>query len=167
MITHQQRGSAVGRVTRPWRRWLSPDGGASAVEFALIVPFLLMLGGGIIEMANVFFVRSQLNEIVRDATRRLAVDALSQDAASNFIAERLAETTKAQADISISEGSEGGNNGNGTGKANESADELTDVTVSLSIALKDILIFDFIADEFLGTDEQAPKLSVAVTMLKH
>lgn len=153
MTTHRQN-SPLERRAKLTMNILCLDVGASAIEFALIIPFLLMLAGGIVEMANVFFVRSQLNEIVRDATRRLAVDSLSPDEARKFIAERLAETTDAKGDIDVSE------------TAEKEEDEV-DVTVSLGVPLKDVLIFDFVADSLVGSDEKAPELSVTVTMFKH
>lgn len=113
-----------------------------------------MLAGGIVEMANLFFLRSQFNEIVRDATRRLAVDAFSPDEARKFIADKLAETTEAKGDINVTETAENG-------------EEAIDVTISLSIPLKDILIFDFVAESFGGSEKNPPDLSVAVTMFKH
>lgn len=154
MIIHRKRRSPREYSNSSLLRSLRFDSGASAAEFALIIPFLLMLAGGIVEMANVFFIRSQINEIVRDATRRLAVDAFDQEKAREFITSRLAQTTKAQGNVSFSETSEDG-------------EEATDVTVSLSIPLKDVLMFDLIAESFIGTNGMAPNLSVAVTMLKH
>lgn len=130
------------------------DLGAGAVEFALIIPFLLMLAGGIVEMANLYFVRSQLNEIVRDATRRLAVDAFSEDEARKFIRDQLSQTTDAEGEINVAE-------------TKEQGDEATDVTVSISVPLKDILIFDVLADIFVGSDKGSSDLSVSVTMFKH
>lgn len=130
------------------------DWGASAIEFALIIPFLLMLAGGLVEMTNLFFVRSQLNEIVRDATRRLAVDAFSQKEAHKFITDQLARTTNAKGEIKVTETSEKGK-------------DATDITVSLNVPLKDILFFDFVAGSFGGSDEKPAELSVVVTMFKH
>ena len=154
MITHRKRRSPRDDANTSLFRSLRHEAGTSAIEFALIVPFLLMLAGGIVEMANVFFVRSQLNEIVRDATRRLAVDAFDQDAAHKFIVSKLAQTTKAKGNITFSE-------------TDKKGEEPTDVTVSLSIPLKDVLIFDLIAESFIGSKGKAPHLSVAATMLKH
>lgn len=130
------------------------DLGASAIEFALIIPFLLMLAGGIVEMANLYFVRSQLNEIVRDATRRVAVDAFSEDEARKFILDQISQTTDAKGKINIAE-------------TKEKEDEAPDVTISINVPLRDILIFDVLADTLMGSGEESPDLSVSVTMLKH
>lgn len=130
------------------------DVGANAIEFALIIPFLLMLAGGIAEMTNMFFVRSQLNEVVRDATRRLAVDAFSPDEARQYIADQLTQTTDAQGNVTVVE-------------TKEKGEDSTDVTVSLDVPLKDLLIFDFIAETFNSPGNEPQSLSVAVTMIKN
>lgn len=130
------------------------DVGASAIEFALIIPFLLMLAGGIVEVTNLFFVRSQLNEIVRDATRRLAVDAFTQNEARQYVADQLAKTTDARGDVTVVE-------------TTEKDEDSTDVTVSLDVPLKDILIFDFVAKTFEAPGNEPYRLSVAVTMFKN
>jgi Flp pilus assembly protein TadG len=147
------------KLPAKWRRtslariaWF--DQGASAVEFALLLPFLLVLACGLVELSNLFFVRSQLNEIVRDATRRLAVDAFSQEEARIFITEQLAKATSAQGEIDVTETSEPGT-------------EAIDITVSLNVPLTDILFFDFVAESFGKPGEPAPELSVVVTMFKH
>ncbi len=129
--------------------------GASAIEFALIIPFLLMLAGGIVEMANLYFVRSQINEIARDATRRLALDALSQDQARKFILDQLSQTTDAKGKVTITETKE------------KKKGEVSDVTIEVELPLREILIFDVLADMFVTAGEGSPDLSVSVTMLKH
>ena len=55
-------------------------GPVSAVEFALIIPFILTLTVGIIELSNVYYMRSQLSEIARDSVRRLAIGAQDEKA---------------------------------------------------------------------------------------
>ena len=153
MLACREKGDPRQRA-RLLERFVRPDQGASAIEFALIVPFLLALAAGIIEMTNVFFVRSQLSEIVRDATRRLAVDAFTEEEARSFITAKLAETTNALGVIDVAE----------THDEEKAAD---DVTVSLDVPLRDILIFDFVANSFGGTADEPVQLSVAVTMLKY
>ena len=152
MSDHQ---NTLPKPQGPFSRMVRLDAGASAVEFALIIPFLLMLAGGIVEMTNLFFVRSELNEIVRDATRRFAVDALTQDETRQYVADQVAEATNAQGEITVSESAEQG------------ADDTTDVTVSLDIPVQDILIFDFVASAIKVPGGGPRNLSVSVTMLKH
>ncbi len=49
------------------------DSGIAAVEFALILPVLMTMLFGIIQMASVFFTHSNMTTVARDTARRLAV----------------------------------------------------------------------------------------------
>ncbi|MEZ5936120.1 MAG: TadE/TadG family type IV pilus assembly protein [Alphaproteobacteria bacterium] len=124
--------------------------GAGAIEFALIVPFLLLLIVGIIEMSNVYFMRNQLSEIVRDATRRLAVGALETSAAEAFVLNRLAQTSDIEGEVAVAESETG---------------DVVDVTISLSVPFADILLFDQLLESVWSG---APShLTVNATMMKH
>ena len=59
-----------GEVGRPRR---SSESGAVAVEFALILPVLLILVLGIIQYGMYFYARQGGSDIARDAARRAAV----------------------------------------------------------------------------------------------
>lgn len=59
-----------GEVARPGR---SSESGAVAVEFALILPVLLILVLGIIQYGMYFYARQGGSDIARDAARRAAV----------------------------------------------------------------------------------------------
>jgi DNA-binding winged helix-turn-helix (wHTH) protein len=74
--------------------------------------------------------------------------------ASTAFAATQAETTNALGVIDVAE----------THDEEKAAD---DVTVSLDVPLRDILIFDFVANSFGGTADEPVQLSVAVTMLKY
>lgn len=127
--------------------------GASAVEFALLVPFLLLLITGIVELTNVYFVRSQMTEVARDAARRVATGAFSEDEAVKFVSKKLAETTDAPPKVEVTETELGKNDG-------------VDISVSLSVPLKDVVMFDLIGT---GTDrlsDHPATLSASATMLK-
>jgi Flp pilus assembly protein TadG len=60
------------RALRRWRGHTA-DSGASAVEFALVVPILLLLVFGIIDYGFVFSQQSTLNNGVREGARRAVV----------------------------------------------------------------------------------------------
>ena len=47
--------------------------GASAVEFALVLPMLLMLSLGVWEGALVFYTQDQMSHVSREASRNLAL----------------------------------------------------------------------------------------------
>ncbi len=124
--------------------------GAGAVEFALIVPFLLLLIVAIIEMSNVYFTRTILSEITRDATRRFAVGALEEADVRAFVLNRLAENTNVTGTVAVDE---------------TEADGVTDVTLSLSVSFADVLLFDQLVGKLWSS---APEnLSVTATMMKH
>lgn len=60
-------------ATRPGRR-TADDRGASAVEFALVVPLLLLLVFGIINFGIIFSQQLTLNNAVREGARRAVVN---------------------------------------------------------------------------------------------
>lgn len=125
------------------------DRGASAVEFALIVPFLLLLTGSIIEITNIYFVRSQLIEIAREAARRLAVGALDEQETAELVAVKLADKAAVGAQIEVIDRTLRDENG-------------TDVTVSISLPLGEVLVFEAVGAYF----DTLPGLSVTATMFK-
>ena len=75
------RQTSAGRQGRPatlaalWRE----EGGASAVEFALILPLLIMLLLGVIQYGSLFLVQTRMNDAARDTARRLAVGDLKTE----------------------------------------------------------------------------------------
>jgi Flp pilus assembly protein TadG len=59
---------------RPARRWaMTGDEGASAVEFALVVPILILLVMGIINFGALFSQKLALNNAVREGARAAVV----------------------------------------------------------------------------------------------
>ena len=138
------------------RIWPSPpkrrldERGVGAIEFALMLPVVLTLIVGIIEMSNVYFMRNQLNEIARDATRRFAVGSLDESQLKTFVLKRVAETTRAKASVDVTE---------------TEADDIVDVSLSLSVPFADVLMFDQLIESLWSG---APKnLSVNTTMMKY
>lgn len=124
--------------------------GAGTIEFALIVPFLLMIIVAIIEMSNVYFMRNQLSEITRDATRRFAVGALEEKEVEAFVLKRLSEQTNVAGEVEVAE---------------EEIDGVIDVTLSLSVPFTDVLLFDNLIDKLWSG--APPNISVTSTMIKH
>ena len=57
----------------PWplREFLSHESGAAAIEAAIIMPFLILLGAGVFEYGNVMYNQDLIQNGVRDAARYL------------------------------------------------------------------------------------------------
>ena len=132
--------------------WLE-DRGASVIEFALIVPFLMSLTIGIVEMSNVFYVRNVLNEAVRDATRRFAVGALDQLATENLVRQKVTEAIGASAEVLVTE--------------TPVDDDNTDVTVSVSVPLQNLLLFESLSGGLVTFGGSNPNLTFSATSLKY
>ncbi|MEM8948255.1 MAG: TadE/TadG family type IV pilus assembly protein [Pseudomonadota bacterium] len=123
---------------------------AGTVEFALILPFILLMIVAIIEMSNLYFMRNMLSEITRDATRRFAVGALEKADVEAFVLKRLAETSDVTGTVNVAE---------------TEVDGITDVTLSLSVPFADVLLFDELVEKLWTGGPQ--NISVNATMMKH
>ena len=58
-----------------------PDGGQSLVEFALVLPVLMLIIGAIVQFGLLFWAQNTLNQVLRDAGRWAATQADCSDAA--------------------------------------------------------------------------------------
>lgn len=124
--------------------------GAGAVEFALILPFLFLLTIGIIEMSNIYFKRNQMNEIVRDATRRFAVGALQEADVEAFVLTRLEETAGLNGAVQVAEVEDG---------------DIVDVSINLGVPFADVIIFDQLIETLWSSAPE--QMTVSATMMKH
>ena len=129
------------------------DQGASLIEFALIVPFLLSLTIGIIEMSNVFYIRNVLNEAVRDATRRFAIGALDKVGIEDLIRQKVTDTIGVNGKILVTE--------------TPIDDDNTDVTVSVTVPLQNVLLFEALSGGIVTFGGSDPNLTLSATSLKY
>ena len=73
-------------------RFWRDQGGASAVEFALIAPLLFGLLLGIIQYGSLFFIQARMTDTARDTARRLAVGEFADEhEAANYAASQLVQ----------------------------------------------------------------------------
>lgn len=123
------------------------------IEFALIVPFLISLTIGIVEMSNVFYTRTVLNEVVRDATRRFAIGILDKEGTEDLVRQKVTETTGSNGDVRVTE--------------TPIDDENTDVTVSVSIPLQNLLLFESLSGGLVTFGGSNPNLTFSATSLRY
>ncbi len=79
-----RRRSSLG-IRCLWR----DDSGVAAVEFAFIVPILVLMLTGIIQFGAVLFIQHNMGEIARESARRVAVGAMTQTQAEQFVDDNL------------------------------------------------------------------------------
>ena len=117
--------------------------GAAAVEFAFIMPILLMMFSGILQFGSVMFLENHMTNVAREASRRVAVGELTQaDARTMAQAALVNWGVTYQVDVATADAG-GGNQ---------------DVTVDISLPLSDAALMDV-----LGLFETG-SLSTSVTM---
>jgi len=63
--------------------------GVAAVEFALAIPFVVLVLSGIIQFGFVLFLQSHVADVARDTARRAAVGELTQAEAEQFAQDKL------------------------------------------------------------------------------
>ena len=59
--------------------------GAAAVEFAFIMPILLLMFSGILQFGSVMFLENHMTNVAREASRRVAVGELTETDAATMI----------------------------------------------------------------------------------
>ncbi len=79
-----RRRSSLG-IRCLWR----DDSGVAAVEFAFIVPILVLMLTGIIQFGSVLFIQHNMGEVARESARRVAVGAMTETQAEQFVDDTL------------------------------------------------------------------------------
>ncbi len=95
---------------RPRRRSASRDAcgrrrrGAAVVEFAIVVPLLLLMVLGIIEFGRMIMVQQILTNASREGARRAILEQSTADRVKTLVGEYLAGTTVSGATVAVSPG---------------------------------------------------------------
>ena len=89
----------LARRPRPSRR--HPDRGASAVEFALVMPVLFLLVFGIIDYGMLFFDSIGLRQGAREGARQAVVQQYDAACTSGSVGAKIACTTKRATDNTL------------------------------------------------------------------
>ncbi len=117
--------------------------GAAAVEFAFIMPIMLLIFSGILQFGSVMFLENHMTNVAREASRRVAVGELTEADAAPMVQGALVNWGVTY-QVSI---------------ATEDADDGNqDVTVAISLPLADAALMDVLGLFDTGN------LSTSVTM---
>ncbi len=122
--------------------WRGRDG-AAVVEFAFILPILLLLFSGIVQFGSVMFLENHMSNVARETSRRIAVGELAQADAESSAQQALVNWGVTY-EVSITHSNAGGGN--------------DDITVAISLPMREAALMDM-----LGVF-QSGNLSAAVTM---
>ncbi len=138
-------GDAGSRAARAkgWRALWRDRDGASAVEFAFIVPILLLLFSGIVQFGSIMFLENHMTNVSRETTRRIAVGDLTQADAPNSAQQALVNWGVTY-NVNVAAVDVGGGN--------------QDITVTISLPMAEAALMDV-----LGVF-QSGNLTAAVTM---
>ncbi len=135
-------GSTRARAKGLLAQWRDRDG-AAAVEFAFILPILLLLFSGIVQFGSIMFLENHMTNVARETSRRVAVGELSQAEAASSAQQALVNWG-VNYDVSIA--------------ATNAGDGNEDITVAISLPMAQAALMDV-----LGVF-QSGNLTAAVTM---
>lgn len=135
-ITTEPRATGLRAL---WR----DRGGAAAVEFAFILPILLLLFSGIVQFGSIMFLENHMTNVARETSRRVAVGELSQ-AEAVISAQQALVNWGVTYDVSIAATNAGDGNEN--------------ITVAISLPMSEAALMDV-----LGVFQNG-NLTAAVTM---
>ncbi len=118
-------------------------GGAAAVEFAFILPIMLLLFSGIVQFGSMLFLENHMTNVARETSRRIAVGELAQADAESSVQQALVNWG-VNYQVAVTTSSAGGGN--------------DDITVAISLPMAEAALMDV-----LGVF-QSGNLTAAVTM---
>ncbi len=135
-------GSTRARAKGLRALWRDRDG-VAAVEFAFILPILLLLFSGIVQFGSIMFLENHMTNVARETSRRIAVGELAQADAESSAQQALVNWGVTY-DVSVATVDVGGGN--------------QDIAVTISLPMSEAALMDV-----LGVF-QSGNLTAAVTM---
>ena len=145
-MTRESKARDAGRNgtrAKGWRAlWRGRDG-AAAVEFAFIMPILLLLLSGIVQFGGIMFLENHMTSVARDATRKIAIGDLTEADAPSAVQQSLMNWGVTY-DVDVALVDAGGGD--------------QDITVTISLPMSEAALMDV-----LGVF-QSGNLTAAVTM---
>jgi Flp pilus assembly protein TadG len=88
----RSRSAIIRKLRSAWCGTRRDECGASAVEFAILTPFLLLLCTGIIEGSLLIYTRGNMEHVARQAARAAAIGTFTDTEAENFIVDKMADS---------------------------------------------------------------------------
>ncbi len=134
-------GSRAARAKGLRALWRDRDG-VAAVEFAFVLPILLLLFSGIVQFGSIMFLENHMTNVARETTRRVAVGELNETDAESSAQQALVNWGVTY-DVDVATVDVGGGN--------------QDITVTISLPMSEAALMDV-----LGVF-QSGNLSAAVT----
>jgi hypothetical protein len=78
------KASMIGRSR--WPRLWPDERGVAALEFAFVVPFLVIIFSGIVQFGAIFFVQNNMTNVAREVSRALSVGTIETSAEAETLA---------------------------------------------------------------------------------
>ena len=135
-------GSRAARAKGLCALWRDRDG-VAAVEFAFVLPILLLLFSGIVQFGSIMFLENHMTNVARETSRRVAVGELAQADAADSAQQALVNWGVTY-DVSVATIDVGGGN--------------QDIAVAISLPMREAALIDL-----LGVF-QSGNLTAVVTM---
>ncbi len=74
----------IGRAR--WPRLWPDERGVAALEFAFVVPFLVIIFSGIVQFGAIFFIQNNMTNVAREVSRSLSVGTIETSAEAETLA---------------------------------------------------------------------------------
>jgi Flp pilus assembly protein TadG len=71
------------------RKCIQHNGGATAVEFAFVLPIIVVLITGIVQLGGLFFLQNNMVSVAQDSARRLATGEMTATQVQSFAQSQL------------------------------------------------------------------------------